>query len=224
MTLRVVGAGLPRTGTLSLKTALERLLGAPCYHMSELFKHPEHIPAWADAAEGKPVDWAALLDGYAATVDAPGATLWRRTSAAFPDAIVLLSVRDSAEQWWDSMDRTIYPRIREREAALTGSAPDEVPPEMRDAIRMFRGIGTFVPYANDKPGGMAWYERYNAEVRAEIPAERLVEWKAADGWGPLCDALGLPVPDEPFPRVNSSEEFQATFGAMSPEQLFGRRG
>lgn len=222
MSLRVVGAGLPRTGTLSLKTALERLLGAPCYHMSELFKHPEHIPAWADAAEGKPVDWPALFDGYAATVDAPAATLWRQTSTAFPDAIVLLSVRESAEQWWDSMDRTIFPRIREREDQIADLA--DAPPEMRDAFRMFRGIGKFVPYAADKPGGMAWYERYNAEVRAEIPAARLVEWKAADGWNPLCEALGVPVPDEPFPKVNTTEDFQASFGAMSPEQLFSQKG
>ena len=223
MGLRVVGAGLPRTGTLSQKTALERLLGAPCYHMSELFEHPEHIPAWADAAEGKPVDWPALLDGYAATVDAPGATLWRQTSAAFPDAVVLLSVRESAEQWWDSMDRTIFPRIRERRAAFDGVVPDDMPPQMRDAMRMFRGLSGFAAYADDKAGGMAWYEEYNAAVRAEAPADRLVEWTASDGWGPLCEALGVPVPDEPFPRVNSSEEFQATFGAMSPEQLFGRR-
>jgi len=223
MTLRVVGAGLPRTGTLSLKTALERLLGAPCYHMSELFDHPEHVPTWADAAEEKPVDWPEFLGGYAATVDTPGALLWPQLSEAFPDAIVLLSTRESAEQWWDSMDRTIFPRIREREAAFNTPDPGDLPPQMREVMRMFRGLAGFTAYANDKPGGMAWYERYNAEVRARIPAERLVEWRAADGWGPLCDALGVPVPDEPFPRVNSTEQFQATFGAMSPEDLFTRR-
>lgn len=225
MEMRVVGAGLPRTGTLSLKAALERLLGGPCYHMSELFAHPEHAATWADAAEGQPVDWPEFLDGYAASVDVPAAMLWRELSAAFPDAVVLLSTRESPGQWWDSMDKTIFPRVREREEAVRGEGPVGGPPEMRDVMRMFGALtGGFAAYADNRDGGMAWYERYNAEVRAAVPAGRLVEWRAVDGWGPLCAALGVPVPDEPFPRVNSSEEFQASFGAMSPEEMFTRRG
>lgn len=223
MALRVVGAGLPRTGTLSLKTALERLLGAPCYHMSELFEHPEHLPVWADAFDGTPVGWAELFDGYAAAVDAPAALMWRQIAAAFPEAIVVLSTRESAEKWWASMDKTIFPRVRERQVTLSGAEPDDVPPERRDMMRMFRGMAAgFGQYADDKPGAMAWYEQYNAQVHAEVPTDRLVEWQAADGWGPLCAALGVPIPDEPFPRVNSTEDFQNSFGAVAPEDLFAR--
>ena len=108
MGLRVVGAGLGRTGTMSLKLALERLLGAPCYHMAEVFVHPEHVPLWHAAARGEPVDWHALFDGYAAAVDWPVGSFWPEVAAAFPDALILLSTR-SAESWWKSASQTIFP-------------------------------------------------------------------------------------------------------------------
>ena len=116
MTLRVVGAGLGRTGTLSLKIALERLLGSPCYHMLEIFTHPEHIPAWHAAARGAMPDWHELLGGYAAAVDWPAAAYWPELSEAFPDAVVLLSVRD-AQSWWQSADQTIFPALRKEPPA-----------------------------------------------------------------------------------------------------------
>src|SRR5579862_5982463 len=106
--MRVVGAGLGRTGTHSLKIALERLLGAPCYHMVEVFAHPEHVPAWRGAALGQMPDWHALFDGYAATVDWPSAAFWPELSEAFPETLVVLSVRD-AEAWWQSASQTIFP-------------------------------------------------------------------------------------------------------------------
>ena len=108
MTLRVVGAGLGRTGTHSLKLALEPLLGGPSYHMIEVFGHVEHIPMWRDAALNKPVDWDTVFDGYVATVDWPGASVWEQIAAKYPDAIVLLSVRDSADAWWKSASNTIF--------------------------------------------------------------------------------------------------------------------
>ena len=108
MTLRVVGAGLGRTGTHSLKIALEQLLGAPCYHMLEVFGHPEHIAIWQDAVDGKPVDWAALMDGYRAAVDWPEVAFWSDLADTFPDAIVLLSTRSSSDAWWKSADETIF--------------------------------------------------------------------------------------------------------------------
>ena len=101
MSIRVVGAGLYRTGTKSLKSALERLLGQPSYHMAEVFVHPEHIPSWHGAALGRMPNWAEFLQDYSATLDAPAAYFWPEVSAAFPDALVLLSVR-SAESWWES--------------------------------------------------------------------------------------------------------------------------
>src|SRR5690348_10458482 len=106
MSLRVIGAGCGRTGTMSLKLALERLLGAPCYHMVEVFAHPEHVPDWHAAALGNMPDWNALFAGYAAAVDWPASAFWPELSAAFPDALVVLSVRD-AQSWWQSAHETI---------------------------------------------------------------------------------------------------------------------
>src|SRR5436305_4995689 len=108
MTMRIVGAGLGRTGTHSLKLAIERLTGAPCYHMMEVFGHPEHLPIWRDAATGKEPDWPQLLEGYEAIVDWPGASFWRDMSEAFPEAVILLSTRADAETWWKSAHNTIF--------------------------------------------------------------------------------------------------------------------
>lgn len=108
MSLKVVGAGLGRTGTLSLKHALERLLGQPCYHMAEVFEHPEHVPLWHAAARGELEDWSEIFGGYAAVVDWPAGSFWKEISAAYPDAIILLSTRD-AESWWESASSTIFP-------------------------------------------------------------------------------------------------------------------
>lgn len=211
MALRVVGAGLPRTGTLSLKTALEKLLGAKCYHMVELFEHPEHGPTWADVAEGKEADLEGLLDGYVAAVDAPAMMVWERLAEANPDAVILLSRRETPQQWVRSMENTIFPRIREVQARFGSyeDVPEDMPAQVRTMARMFAAMSEGMSkYADDPVRAAEWYEQYNAGVRATAPPDRLVEWTAADGWAPLCAALGVPVPDEPFPRVNSSAEFQ----------------
>lgn len=201
MTLRVVGAGLGRTGTRSLKTALEQLLGAPCYHMLEVFEHPEHVPAWHDAARGTMPDWRALLRGYAAAVDWPAAAYWRELAGGFPDALVLLSVRDP-ERWWESANETIFAVIRN---ALSSDASDTGWTEM--VREMF--ASRFTPALEDRDTCIAAYLRHNQAVRDAVPASRLVEWTAADGWAPLCAALGVPEPREPFPRTNTREEWRS---------------
>lgn len=202
MSLRVVGAGLGRTGTVSLKLALERLLGGPCYHMLEVFAHPEHIPLWHAAARGESVDWHALFAGYAAVVDWPAGSLWPEISAAYPDALILLSTR-SAESWWKSASQTIFPTS----AKLAGTP--------WHAMWMELAKSRFTTQLDDRAAAIAAYERHNADVRARAPQPRLLEWSAKDGWGPLCRALGVAVPDEPFPHANSTEEFlgQHTGGA-----------
>lgn len=214
MPLRVVGAGLPRTGTMSLKTALERLLGGRSYHMIELFQHPEHAWTWAEAFHGRPPDWDAFLAGYVAAVDWPASRLWRELAAVYPDAIVLLSRRVSADHWWASMDRTIFPRIRQARGSMDSAGATPPPPgftqeHLAGLQRMFQGIGGGLErILDDKDAGLAYYDRHLAEVRAQTADGRLLEWQAGDGWAPLCAALGVPEPDEPFPNVNSTEEFQ----------------
>ena len=194
MTLQVIGAGVGRTGTMSLKLGLERLLGAPCYHMAEVFTHPEHIPLWHAAARGEPVDWRALFSGYAAAVDWPVGSFWPEVAAAFPDALILLSTR-SAESWWQSASQTIFPF-----SAKVAGTPWH-------AMWLDLAKNRFTPHLDDRAAAIAAYERHNADVRARAPKQRLLEWTAKDGWGPLCRALGVAVPDEPFPHANSTEEF-----------------
>ena len=186
----MVGAGVGRTGTLSLKIALEKLLGGPCYHMFEVLGHPEHIPAWHAAAQGKMPDWRELLAGYQAAVDWPASAFWPELSEAFPDALVLLSVRD-AQSWWQSASQTIFPTGR--------SMPNE------DWRAMIEGMfaARFTTEIEDETAAIAAYERHNARVRSTVPTGRLLEWTPGDGWQPLCDALGVPVPDEPFPHANT---------------------
>jgi hypothetical protein len=202
MTLRVVGAGLGRTGTMSLKLALERLLGAPCYHMSEVFAHPEHVALWHAAARGEPVDWHALFAGYAAAVDWPVGSFWPEVSAAFPEAILLLSTR-SADSWWRSASQTIFPI-----SAKAAGTPWH-------AMWLELARSRFTPHLDDREAAIAAYERHNADVRARAPKQRLLEWTAKDGWGPLCRALGVAVPAEPFPHANSTEDFLGQFGGRS---------
>jgi hypothetical protein len=195
MTLRVVGAGLGRTGTNSLKVALERLLGEPCYHMVEVFGHLEdHVPAWHAAARGEPVDWERVFEGYAAAVDWPASAHWEQLAAVFPDAVVLLSVRPS-DEWWRSASATIFPSI----GGMAGTPWHDM---ITDTM-----ANTFTPSLDDVEVAVAAYEAHNARVIATAPADRLVVWNTGDGWPPLCDALGLAVPDEPFPHTNSTEEF-----------------
>jgi hypothetical protein len=198
MVVRVVGAGVGRTGTLSLKTGLEQLLGQPCYHMLEVFGRPEHVPIWRDAAENEKVDWALLLDGYGATSDFPACLFWRDILDANPDAVVVLSSRTDSKAWWESASQTIF-------------SMDEahVPPEMAEWFAMWRAVASarFTADWTNEEAARAAYERHNAEVRALVPSGQLVDWKPRDGWGPLCDALGAPVPDGPFPHLNTREDF-----------------
>ena len=203
MTIKLVGAGLGRTGTMSLKLALERLLGGTCHHMMEVSAHPDEVPVWESAMRGEPVDFAPFLAGYSAIVDYPGAAVWRKLAATFPDAPVLLSTRSSAEAWWESASSTILVR-----------RPDIADDRRRMVEALFRrSLGDDV---TDRQAVMAAYEAHNAAVRSEIPADRLFEYQPGDGWAPLCEALGLDEPDEPFPHTNTREQFRERAGVDTP--------
>lgn len=205
MTLRVVGAGLGRTGTTSLKAGLELLLGAPCYHMDEVYDHPEHVEVWRSALRGDISGLSGIMDGYAATVDWPAGAFWRELSALFPDALVVLTVRESAEAWWKSANATILEKNRQ---PVSPGDPLAVSSGMIAEMMSLR----FTPDWNDRDSALAAYERHNASVRDRVAPGRLLEWKPDDGWAPLCAGLGLPVPDTPFPHKNSAKEFRVNMG------------
>ena len=206
MTLRVVGAGLGRTGTHSLKLALEQLLDGRCYHMSELFDREDDTAVWTAATRGDDVDWPGLLSEFAATVDWPACAFCEQIASAAPDAVVLLSLRESPEAWWSSFERTIAQALK-REVP----ADDEAWVARRRAtIAMMEG--TFTPDWSDRDAAIAAYERHNQHVRDAVPANRLVEWRPGDGWEPICAALEIDVPTEPFPHTNTSAEFRQHSG------------
>jgi hypothetical protein len=205
MSLRVVGAGVGRTGTHSLKVGLEKLLGGPCYHMVEVFGKPDHPAKWTAAMNGEHVDYDALLEGYVAAVDWPACTMWRELAEANPDAIILLSTRDP-ESWWKSCESTIFEAMQRSQYG----------PPSDWTVMAKRMLELFGADMADKDGCIAAFERHNAEVRKTADPKRLVEWQGKDGWGPICDALGLAVPDEPFPHVNTTDEFRQMMGLNAP--------
>ena len=213
--LQVIGAGFGRTGTLSTRTALERLTGGPCYHMFEALSHPEHLHAWLDADEGRPDGLHDVLASYTSTVDWPGCSLWRELTELFPDAKVLLSVRP-ADRWWASYEQTVH------QLMLRG-LPD--PAQVGEDFYLVSVFGARLTKRSFPPGYddlrpddfVAAYERHNAEVRAEVPPDRLLEFDVAQGWEPLCAFLEVPVPDEPFPRLNDTAGFRALFGLDAGE-------
>lgn len=200
MTVRLIGAGLGRTGTASLREALTQLLDAPCHHMMEVRQNPAQADVWRQAYEGNPPDWQEFLRGYGAIVDWPGAPFWEQLAEVFPDAPILLSSRD-ADAWWRSASDTIFQAMQPAFATDAPSDPWQ---------RMVRTLmENFTPDWRDEESAKAAYLAHNEHVRAAAPADRLVEWHPGDGWGPICAALGLPQPATPFPHVNTTAEFQA---------------
>ena len=219
MGLRVVGAGVGRTGTGSLKLALERLLGAPCYHAYELSQHPHQVPLWHEAVRGNELDWNDIYGGYAATVDWPGAAFWRSLHQAYPESLVLLSVRDT-DAWFRSANATIIELTRRTEDQEVATWT----PEMKAWHSMHWELFAtrFAPVPWDERTAKRAYERHNSEVRATVPANRLLEWHPGDGWEPLCERLGAPVPEEPFPHINTTDTWRAGMG-WPPRRSWRRR-
>jgi len=202
MALQVVGSGLGRTGTLSLKHALEQLGFGPCHHMVEVFGHPESMPWWVAAAEGKP-DWDLIFQGYTAAVDYPTAAYWRELTTHYPDAKVIHSVRD-ADTWFDSTQATIF---------APGSFVDNPPPPFKAFFQSF--TGALAGHFHDRAFMTDHFRRHTAEVTASIAPERLLVLEVGAGWEPLCAFLGVPVPGTPYPCENSTQEFQARAAAAT---------
>lgn len=212
MALRVIGAGLPRTGTTSLKNGLERLLDGPCYHMFELFPRIEdHGPRWYKALCGAENELDDLLEGWVAAVDWPAAILWSELAARHPDALVVLSHRGSAETWWASADATVW-------TAMRRSAVDADPRirEFNAAMRRRAGFGD--DDWDDPAAAMARYDDHYASVVSTVSADRLLVWEPSEGWEPLCERLGVAVPDEPLGRSNDRAEFRARLGLSNTPQ------
>ena len=208
MELEVVGAGFGRTGTQSLKLALEELGVGPCYHMMEVFGNTEHIPLWAAATRGETPDWDTLFANYLSTVDWPGCAFWRDLAAKNPNARILLSYRDS-DDWYDSFHNTIY-------QAMTRDPPPEpawvaVHHEMTRQLVLEQALGG---RPDDRAHAIRCYENHNEAVRSEVASDRLILHEVGAGWEPLCIGLNLPVPDKPYPKTNNTKEFRERMALM----------
>ncbi|MDX1711268.1 MAG: sulfotransferase [Rhodovibrionaceae bacterium] len=201
MPLEIIGAGFGRTGTNSLKLALEHLGFGPCHHMFEVRDNPDLLPGWEAAANGEAVDWEDLFRNYRSQVDWPGARYWRELAAHFPDARVILSVRDP-DAWFDSVQATIAPFLAARGThssahlnAIAEMAQKAIAEQIFDGRLSDRGHATRV------------FKAHIDQVRSEIPEQRLLVYEVSEGWGPLTRFLEVEEPDIAFPRTNSSQEF-----------------
>lgn len=201
MTIQVIGAGLGRTGTSSLKVALERLGYAPCFHMSEFFEHAQNGQKWQPVGTAQPVDWPAVFGDYQATVDFPSCLFYKELMETYPDAKVVLTVRDP-ERWYESTYETVYQLSQLLPRWLSWRQPFAV---VRRLLRLYWG-GLFEGRFEERGHAIARFNGWNAEVQATVPADKLLVFEVKEGWAPLCNFLGVPVPDEPFPHVNDREE------------------
>jgi hypothetical protein len=202
---------MPRTGTLTQKVALETLGFEPCYHWVNVIADLEQVGVWNRALDGDPV-WEEVFDGFQATVDWPGGYFWRELMERHPDAKVLLSVRDP-QKWEPSFRETIVDMcFGEQPIRLLSSARAQVDPQwsryLKLVDRMFWGEqGTFA-HGHETPAQLIeQYERHNETVKAAVPPERLLVWNVSEGWEPLCEFLGVPVPGEALPHANDRETF-----------------
>lgn len=201
MTLKVIGAGFGRTGTNSLKVALEELGFEKCYHMIEVFKNPSHMQKWSNIFEGGQPDWESLFEGYQAAVDWPASAYYKELLSAYPDAKMILSVRNP-ERWHESTVSTIY-QVNQRFGRVLQFIPG--------AGRFFSGInkiiwnGIFHGQLEDKAYSINVFNQHIEEVKRTVPSENLLIFEARQGWAPLCAFLNVPVPEgKPYPHINDS--------------------
>jgi Sulfotransferase domain len=213
MTIKIIGAGFGRTGTLSLKTALEELGFNKCYHMIELFQNPEKVKFWENASQGKPVDWDALFEGYSAIVDFPGCDYYLQLMQHYPDAKVILTIRDP-ETWYESTLNSIYQAQPPAIAKFLMALKSLFYSRERYLLRLFRLINhdvwqrDFQGKFEDKNLAIDIFKQHIEEVKRVVPPEKLLVFQVKQGWEPLCNFLGVPIPvDKPFPRLNDRISF-----------------
>lgn len=204
MAMTVIGTGVGRTGTYSLKLAINRLGLGPCHHMEAVIQNmPIQVPLWAAALAGR-ADWDGIYHGFNSAVDWPSAAFFHELVKTYPSARFVLTHRDP-ENWADSFGSTIYQVIAKRE---------HFPPQMQAWLAMACGVvvRSGFPAGLDREGLIKAFVAHNEAVKATIPSDRLMIYQVKDGWDPLCRFLGIPVPAEPFPRSNSRDEFWKRLG------------
>jgi len=222
MALQVIGAGFGRTGTLSMKAALEQLGYDKCHHMMEVFPSAAQLDAWHRISQGEAPDWDAVFEGFEASVDFPSSGYWRELAAHYPDAKIILTTR-SFESWYDSASETIYPVSRDIPSWMM------LIPKVRKIKEMTFGViwdRVFGGKFEDKAAAQQVFEQHETDVKAAFAPDRLLIFHPKEGWGPLCAFLDKPVPEGDFPNVNDRADFQKRIGMMRRMQYipFGLAG
>lgn len=214
--MKIIGAGFGRTGTASMKAALEHLGFGPCYHMLDVIPNPGRIEDWRGVVDDGDRDWARIFAGFGSTVDWPGCAYWRELLDAFPGAKVLLTTRDP-QRWYDSVYNTIYGfYMSEADPAV----PGESATTFRSTIGKLIWNDTFDGRFEDRDHAIEVFEKHNEQVRRSVPADRLLEYQVGAGWGPLCDFLGVDVPEEDFPHVNDTASMPELVERVAAEGAF----
>ncbi len=206
--MKVIGSGFGRTGTLSLKQALEDIGYRPCYHMEEVIQRPSHIRLWHQIANGQSVDWGDLFADFQATVDFPGSTVYKELLVAYPDAKVIHTIRDP-EQWYDSTYETIY-----QARFIFPRWFQKLVPFIGQFLEMHEGLfwGTiFEGQFENRQRMIEIFHEHTEAVKGTVPTDRLLIFEVKEGWQPLCRFLDVPVPDRPFPHVNDKAAMQRRF-------------
>jgi Sulfotransferase domain len=209
--MKVIGAGLPRTGTLSQKLALEMLGLGPCHHMVDVLKDLDQVPRWSAAVDGQ-ADWEATFAGYQSAVDWPAGFFYKELIDVYPEAKVILSVRDD-DTWERSVRATVW-AVRNGRTLVThlSEARARIDPQWQSYLALIDRLlwtdtGTFAGDHASPAGLRTAFEAHNREVQRTVPSERLLVWRVSEGWDPLCRFLGVEAPEAEFPRANDSQMF-----------------
>ncbi|RSM81646.1 sulfotransferase family protein [Kibdelosporangium aridum] len=212
--LKIVNAGLGRTGTTSLQVALDRLGFGPCYHMFDIINSPQRLAQWEKiVVEGQTPDWETVFDGFTSAVDGPPAIYYQEITKALPDVKVVLTIRD-AERWYQSTYDTLYQFVlksRENPPA-DGNAP---PARLGRIVNTMVWNGLFGGRFEDKAHAIEVFHKRNQEIIDAVPADNLLVYDVKQGWAPLCAFLGVDVPAEEFPHANDTESMQQVIRQVS---------
>ncbi|HUF37389.1 MAG TPA: sulfotransferase [Anaerolineales bacterium] len=209
--MKIIGAGFGRTGTVSAKKALEILGFGPCYHMIDVIQNPHYVNFWLDVHAGKPVDWAGHFQKYQAAIDFPVCNYHAALQEVFPDARVILTVRDP-DRWYESTRKTIYP--------LSFLIPGWEEPLLWPIARFYRMVkklvweGVFEGRFEDRAFALEVYRRHIEAVQRTVPADKLLVFDVREGWSPLCAFLGVPEPERAFPHLNDTRMVKILIGII----------
>ncbi|HEY9488585.1 MAG TPA: sulfotransferase [Chryseosolibacter sp.] len=225
MSIKIIGAGLPRTGTHTLKASLEKLGYTKTYHMKELMVNPKNLRYWITLRNSGTTDWDELYNGYQATVDFPGYPWYKEHMKRYPEAKVILTVRPF-ESWYTSIHSTIWSSgpqtVPEKVVMMTKLLVD---PRLRSVIKCVKFAKETIFHTHlqdrftDKAFAEKIFNKHIEDVKSYVPAEKLLVYNVTEGWEPLCKFLGVPVRDEPFPHLNKKEQFKGMLAQLVKGQI-----